>query len=66
MIQVRCPTCGRRMQGESTSQWPQFPFCGPRCRLIDLGRWLQEDYRILHPPEVEGDPPAQTAQSEIP
>jgi len=23
-----------------------FPFCSTRCQLIDLGRWLDEDYRI--------------------
>ena len=27
------------------SENPSFPFCGERCRLIDLGRWLDEDYR---------------------
>lgn len=26
-----------------------FPFCGPRCRKIDLGRWLDEGYRISRP-----------------
>jgi hypothetical protein len=25
---------------------PAFPFCSERCRLIDLGRWLGEEYRI--------------------
>jgi len=23
-----------------------FPFCTERCRTIDLGRWLDERYRI--------------------
>jgi endogenous inhibitor of DNA gyrase (YacG/DUF329 family) len=27
------------MEGER-ADWPQFPFCGKRCKLIDLGRWL--------------------------
>ncbi|HVJ44367.1 MAG TPA: DNA gyrase inhibitor YacG [Dongiaceae bacterium] len=22
------------------------PFCSPRCQQIDLGRWLNENYRI--------------------
>jgi len=34
------------MQSERIDAWPQFPFCSKRCRLIDLGRWLKEDYRI--------------------
>jgi endogenous inhibitor of DNA gyrase (YacG/DUF329 family) len=24
----------------------RFPFCSERCRLVDLGRWLGEEYRI--------------------
>jgi endogenous inhibitor of DNA gyrase (YacG/DUF329 family) len=23
-----------------------FPFCSDRCRLIDIGRWHDEEYRI--------------------
>jgi hypothetical protein len=23
-----------------------FPFCGPACKLADLGRWLDGGYRI--------------------
>jgi len=25
---------------------PSFPFCSPRCRTVDLGRWLGGDYRL--------------------
>ncbi|MFO7563098.1 MAG: DNA gyrase inhibitor YacG [Enhygromyxa sp.] len=28
---------------------PHRPFCSPRCKLIDLGRWLDEEYRISRP-----------------
>ncbi len=27
-------------------EYPDYPFCGKRCRTIDLGRWLSEDYRV--------------------
>jgi uncharacterized protein len=64
MIDVRCPVCDREMKGQSTRDWPQFPFCGPKCRLIDLGRWLGDRYRIR--PEAEGNAPAQPEQTEIP
>jgi endogenous inhibitor of DNA gyrase (YacG/DUF329 family) len=23
-----------------------MPFCSERCRLIDLGKWLNEEYRL--------------------
>ncbi len=29
---------------------PWFPFCSKRCRLVDLGRWLDSDYTIPGPP----------------
>jgi uncharacterized protein len=44
------------MQAQGTAEWPQFPFCSDRCRLVDLGRWLGENYRIT--PESEGEAPA--------
>jgi uncharacterized protein len=33
------------MPGQA-SEWPDYPFCCRRCRVIDLGRWLGENYRI--------------------
>ena len=53
MIRVRCPICERWMEGQSTAEWPEFPFCSRRCKTIDLGRWLGETYRI--PAEGEGE-----------
>ncbi len=64
MIRVRCPICDRAMHGQSTAEWPQFPFCSERCRLIDLGRWLGEDYRI--PPAAEGEDPVDDEPRETP
>jgi endogenous inhibitor of DNA gyrase (YacG/DUF329 family) len=32
-----------------------FPFCSPRCKLLDLGKWLDEDYRIPGPRAGDGD-----------
>jgi endogenous inhibitor of DNA gyrase (YacG/DUF329 family) len=26
--------------------YPDYPFCSRRCRIIDLGRWLSEDYKV--------------------
>ncbi len=43
---LRCPGCGKK--GEWFSL-PSFPFCSERCRLIDLGKWLDEEYCISHP-----------------
>ncbi len=26
-----------------------YPFCSERCKLIDLGAWLDSDYKIISP-----------------
>ena len=40
---VKCPTCKKKAKWEEN---PFRPFCSERCRLIDLGRWLDEEYRV--------------------
>jgi endogenous inhibitor of DNA gyrase (YacG/DUF329 family) len=54
------------MEGHSQADWPTFPFCSPRCKTIDLGRWLSDDYHI--PPEAEGPHAAEGVadETEIP
>lgn len=44
MKMIRCPHCQREI--EWSERWPQRPFCSERCRLIDLGAWADETYRI--------------------
>ncbi len=41
---VKCPYCG----GDSvfSSENPSRPFCSERCRLLDLGMWADENFRI--------------------
>jgi endogenous inhibitor of DNA gyrase (YacG/DUF329 family) len=46
MIQGRCPICSRRFQAPTLDDWPPFPFCSERCRLVDLGRWVDGKYAI--------------------
>jgi uncharacterized protein len=65
MIRVRCPVCDRQMDGEGPADWPASPFCSPRCRLIDLGRWLGESYALPSRPDAE-DPAAVEDDSRIP
>jgi endogenous inhibitor of DNA gyrase (YacG/DUF329 family) len=41
-LTVPCPTCKKPVI--YGTKW--FPFCSDRCRLIDLGRWHDEEFRI--------------------
>ncbi len=43
---IQCPVC--RAQNEFFAE-PVGPFCSSRCKLLDLGRWLAEDYKISEP-----------------
>jgi endogenous inhibitor of DNA gyrase (YacG/DUF329 family) len=56
----RCPTCGAAAPSTppAAGERSPFPFCTDRCRLIDLGRWLDGDYRLPaldDGPSSEGD-----------
>jgi endogenous inhibitor of DNA gyrase (YacG/DUF329 family) len=48
-----CPTCA---DATAWADNPYRPFCSLACRLIDLGIWLDERYRIAGP-ERGGDDP---------
>lgn len=44
---VPCPQC--RQDAVFASNNPYRPFCSKRCKLIDLGQWANEDYKISSP-----------------
>jgi endogenous inhibitor of DNA gyrase (YacG/DUF329 family) len=56
-----CPICEKPVKPRREN--PNFPFCSPRCKTIDLGKWMSEDYRVPVEGEdgeredVESDPP---------
>lgn len=42
-MNVTCPTC------KKVGDWfsaDYGPFCSKRCRLVDLGKWLNEEHMI--------------------
>ena len=41
---VPCPTCGKPVEWSHAQRWK--PFCSERCKLIDLGAWIDERHRI--------------------
>ncbi len=52
-MEERCPVCDRALitsvQDES-GQEEFLPFCSRRCKLRDLGAWLDAEYRIASGP----------------
>lgn len=61
MIRGRCPICGKAFEGRSLDDLPGFPFCSDRCKLIDLGRWIDGAYAI---PGAPPPTPADRAENE--
>ena len=47
----RCPTCRAEVDRARCAMWP---FCSERCRMVDLGRWLGEEYRVPQEPDASG------------
>jgi endogenous inhibitor of DNA gyrase (YacG/DUF329 family) len=43
-VSCTCPICGKPAALRPANR--SFPFCSDRCRLVDLGKWLGEEYRI--------------------
>lgn len=51
---VACPQCGKDVIWGPES--PYRPFCSERCKLIDLGQWANEGYRIPVTEDPDSDP----------
>ena len=47
---MKCPLCHKEVEFGGN---PFRPFCSERCKMIDLGRWAGEDYRV---PSLEKPP----------
>jgi endogenous inhibitor of DNA gyrase (YacG/DUF329 family) len=39
----KCPTCDKPVEWQNN---PFRPFCSERCKLVDLGKWVSEEYRV--------------------
>jgi uncharacterized protein len=48
----RCPVCQKQFDSDES---PALPFCGERCRTIDLGRWLDERYGLPYEDESKSE-----------
>lgn len=44
MKKVRCPECKKEIEYSASN--PFRPFCSERCKVIDLGKWASEKYRV--------------------
>lgn len=50
---VVCPQCGKPSEYSPANRWR--PFCSERCKLIDMGAWASESYRVTGQDEPMSD-----------
>jgi uncharacterized protein len=44
-MRIECPIC-KKVLVDAPDDFGPRPFCGTPCKMIDLGNWLSEAYRI--------------------
>lgn len=47
---VSCPNCKKMLPWDTQNAFR--PFCCERCKMIDLGRWANEEFRIEQAPDL--------------
>lgn len=43
-MKIRCPICST--EAEVADDFELRPFCSSRCKKVDLGNWLDGNYRL--------------------
>jgi uncharacterized protein len=62
---LRCAVCRAEILPRGANRF--FPFCSLRCRRVDLGKWLGEEYRVgaAHAEEQEDELPDLEGQPDL-
>jgi len=47
-VRIVCPQCKKTI-ADAPDDHPPRPFCSAKCKLVDLGNWLNEAYRVSEP-----------------
>lgn len=53
-MKLTCPLCKKTTTWEEN---PWRPFCSERCKLMDLGKWASEEYKIEGQKDEEQETP---------
>ncbi|HIJ52257.1 MAG TPA: DNA gyrase inhibitor YacG [Planctomycetes bacterium] len=63
----KCPICHKTIQAkpeEKSEETKFYPFCSRRCKLVDLGVWLDAEYKISQSHEF-GEPSNTASDSSL-
>jgi uncharacterized protein len=59
---ARCSVCKKDVPPRPGNR--SFPFCSHHCKLVDLGKWLGEEYRVPVQRVDEDEEHAEPAESQ--
>ena len=65
----RCPVCKKSIKASTQEESEEarfFPFCSQRCKLIDLGAWLDAKYKIVSELKSEQSAESSDTSSDAP
>lgn len=51
-MKVVCPVCKKQFEIDDLKkaiEKTEYPFCSERCKMVDLGKWLDADYKVTRP-----------------
>ena len=67
-VKSTCPNCRKVLPSDERTG--PFPFCSAQCKMLDLSRWFNEEYRISVPlsPEdmLELEAEEEASQNKVP
>lgn len=55
MPYAKCRICGKKFEYTSLGEDKRYPFCSERCRMVDLGQWFNEEYRVSESLDRSGE-----------
>lgn len=61
MPTFNCPTCRATLTVPRREDAPYRPFCSYRCKMVDLHKWFDEQYRISEPLDTPVETPEQSS-----
>ncbi len=64
MPTFECPTCRKIFAVDDKEDAPWRPFCCERCKMVDLGRWLDGTYKVSEPAKPEAFEQSEPAADE--
>jgi endogenous inhibitor of DNA gyrase (YacG/DUF329 family) len=68
-MKYKCPICQKTIKMSPHKQSEEmkfFPFCSRQCKMVDLGAWLDGEYKIISEAQSQQAGETGDGSSEVP